>query len=393
MSGPVVRAPTILQLAPRLNAGGVERGVIEIVEAISIAGGRAMVASEGGRLEPALLAAGGELVRMPAASKNPLILRANAKRLVNLIERENIKLLHARSRAPAWSAYWAARRTKTPFITTYHGVYNENLPLKRKYNAIMTKGDLVIAVSNYIADLIQKRHHTSPDKIVVIHRGADLQVFSEMMTSISRVSMLARHWGVFEEERPILLFPGRLTRWKGHTLLLEALAQVRSRRGDDALLAILVGGEEKGGRFRSELEKTIAAENLGAMVKMVGHCDDMPAAYRLSSIVASASLEPEPFGRTTVEAMAMGAPVIAPAHGGALETVADGETGWLFGPGEAESLAMAIEHALDVGAAARKAIGAAGVARVREYFSVAKMQAATIEVYQQVLAEHEHRQR
>lgn len=380
-----IEGPIIVQVTPKLNSGGVERGTIEIAEAIKLAGGHPVVISEGGRMQGQLADVGAELITMPVASKNPLTMRLNAKRMYRLIEERGAHLIHARSRAPAWSALWAAKKAKIPFVTTYHGTYDEGLPLKRAYNSVMARGDMVIAISNHIADLIEQRHGTDPARIVTIPRGADLRVFSEAATGLPRVSALAADWGVFHEPRPIIVFPGRLTRWKGQTLFLEALAEVVKTRGRQAFLALIVGGDEGDGAFRAELEEMVTDLRLSENVKLVGHCDDMPAAYRMASFVVTASLEPEAFGRAPVEAMAMGAPVIAPAHGGELETVEDGVTGWLFGPGEHESLAMAIDHVLGLSTEQRRQFGAAGVARVRQHFSVVRMQADTIGVYQQLL--------
>ena len=380
--------PTIVQVTPKLNSGGVERGTLEIAEAIGLAGGNAIVVSEGGRMASQLEGLGAKLIEMPVASKNPLTMRLNAKRLYRLITDRGVDLIHARSRAPAWSALWAAKKAGVPFVTTYHGAYDESLPLKRLYNSVMARGDIVIAISEHIKRLIQERHGTPEERIVTIPRGADLRLFSEESTPIANVSALAADWGVLHEPRPILMFPGRLTRWKGQTLFLEALADVKAKRGSEAFLALIVGGDhddKSGAGFRAELEQIIEDRALGDVVRMVGHCDDMAAAYRLASVAVTASLEPEAFGRAPVEAMAMGAPVIAPAHGGALETLEDGVTGWLFGPGEAESLAMAIEHVLDLGPDGRREVGAAGVKRARAQFSVTRMQASTIEVYQRLL--------
>lgn len=385
---PQSEGPTIVQVTPRLEAGGVERGTIEIAEAIALAGGRAIVVSEGGRLEPALEAVGGELVRMPVASKNPLTIRLNGKRLLRLIRERGVDLIHARSRAPAWSAYWAARAAKIPFVTTYHGVYDEKLPMKRFYNSVMARGDLVIAISDHVASLVRDRHGVAHERLVTIPRGADLRAFSEEAATMDRVAALAAEWGVFHEARPILVFPGRLTRWKGQTLFLEAMARVKRARGSNDCVALLVGGAAatpKGRAYRAELDRMVGDLGLEEMVRLVGHCDDMPAAYRLASAVVTASLEPEAFGRTIVEAMAMGAPVVAPAHGGALETVDDEKTGWLFEAGDAESLAMAIEHVLDIGPEGRQAAGAAGVKRARSLYSTTRMQASTITAYQRLL--------
>ncbi len=375
----------MLQVVPRLNSGGVERGAIEIAEAVVAAGGRALVASEGGRLEDALRAVGGELARLPAASKNPLEIWRNAGRLAALIARHRVDLIHARSRAPAWSALWAARRAGAPFVTTYHGVYSENFPLKRRYNAVMAAGDRVIAISEHVAARIRSRHGVAPERIAVIPRGADTRIFARDAAGPARTAALRAAWGLTDETRPLVLMPGRLTRWKGQTVFLDALARLRDRGGPEAL-GLLVGADEGDGRFRAELEAQIARLGLAQRARLVGGCDDMPAAYALGRLAVSASTEPEAFGRVAVEAQAMGVPVIASAHGGALETVAPGETGWLTPPGDASALAEALSAALSTPETRLRAMGAAAEARARAQFSVAAMQSATLAVYRALLS-------
>ena len=379
------RPLTILQLTPELNAGGVERGTLEIAQAVVAAGGRALVASAGGRLAARLRVHGAQSVILPLATKNPAQMLLNAARLTRLIRREGVDIVHARSRAPAWSGHLAARRTGVRFITTYHGTYSENFPGKKQYNAVMAKGDPVIAISEFIAAHVAARHGVPPERIEVIPRGADLAVFNEAKTSAARVGALAEAWGLADDLRPVFMLPGRLTRWKGQTLFLDALALLKARLGAEAFQGVLVGGEAAEGpmgKFERELRGRIAALGLQDVARLVGHCDDMPAAYRLAGYAVSASLEPEAFGRVAVEAQAMGAPVIAAAHGGAMETVVDGETGWRFEPGSAEALAAAMEHALGVSKERRRAMAEAGVALVRARFSVAAMQAATLAVYE-----------
>ncbi|MCI4665666.1 MAG: glycosyltransferase family 4 protein [Neomegalonema sp.] len=373
---------TVLQVLPRLESGGVERGAIEIAQAVAAAGGRALIASAGGRMSRRVEAVGGEAIQLPLSSKNPFNIYANAGHLARLIEKERVDVVHARSRAPAWSAKWAAQRTGRPFVTTYHGVYNENFPLKRRYNSVMASGDAVIAISDFVAKLIVERHHVAPETITTIPRGADLSAFSDDRVSDARVIALARAWGVVDDPRPVLLLPGRLTRWKGQTLFVEALGILRSRLGTDKFLAIIVGGEDKKGRFLAELNTQIAQLGLHDAVRMVGHCDDMPAAFKLASVAVSASLEPEAFGRVAVEAQAMGAPVVAAAHGGAMETVIDQRTGRHFEPGSASSLASALEEMLLLSTPARAQMRAAAIENVRRHFSIESMQAATLAIYE-----------
>lgn len=376
------RPLTILQVVPRLDVGGVERGTLEIAEAIAGAGGRPLVATAGGQLEFRVTRAGGEIFPMNVDSKNPATMWQNAGLLRRLIDEQGVDIVHARSRAPAWSAYWATRRTGTPFVTTYHGAYNEEFRLKRAYNSVMARGRPVIAISDYIRRLILERHRVAEEDIVTIPRGADISVFSEETVGHERAIKLAEQWGLVEDPRAVVLMPGRLTRWKGGESLIDAAARLKAMRGPD--FAVLLVGGDSGGGFRSVLQKRIDATGTGDVVQLTGECQDMAAAYKLSSVVISASIEPEAFGRVVIEAQAMSRPVIATAHGGARETVAHGESGWLYPPGDAEVLAATIHQALNMDPSARAHMGLAGRARIHASYTTAAMQRATLDLYERV---------
>ncbi|PZR35735.1 glycosyltransferase family 4 protein [Caulobacter segnis] len=376
---------TLLQVTPELETGGAEQTTIDVAHAVVAQGGKALVATRGGRMAARLTADGGRLAHMPAQSKNPLVMLGNAARLIDLIRREKVSLVHARSRAPAFSALWAAHATKTPFVATYHGVYNAKSNLKRWYNAVMTKGDLVIANSEYTRQHVIQEHGIPPEKVVAIPRGVDLSRFEPGMVGCERVKALADAWGVAADERRLkVLLAGRLTRWKGQGLLIEAMALLKAR-GDDQILLLLAGDDQGRKGYRAELLAAIEAAALGDRVKLVGHCDDMPAAYILADLAIAPSLEPEAFGRTAVEPQVMGRPVMAADHGATRETVVPGETGWLVKPGDAEAWAKALQDACEAGAARRQAMGQAARARARRLYSVDAMCEATLEVYARVL--------
>lgn len=373
---------TVLQVVPRLDSGGVERGTLEITEAITAEGGRALIATAGGQLAFRIARAGGEIIPMRVDAKNPATLWQNALLMRRLIREEAVDIVHARSRAPAWSAYWATRRSSTGFVTTYHGSYSEDFPLKRFYNSVMARGRPVIAVSDYIRNLIIQRHHVPEQFIRTIPRGADLAIFSEEAVGNERTIKLAEQWGLVEDPRAIVLMPGRLTRWKGAESMIDAAARLKAMRGPD--FAVLLVGDDGGSGFAEILKKRIQTAGAGDVVMMTGDCQDMAAAYKLSSVVVSASIEPEAFGRVVVEAQAMGRPVIATAHGGARETVAHGESGWLYPPNDDEILAATINQALNMGPSARAHMGLAGRARIHSRYSTAAMQRATLDVYEEV---------
>jgi len=381
----------VLQVVPELDAGGAERTTVEIARAIVEAGGRAIVASRGGRLEGELKAAGGELVRMPAHSKNPLVMWSNRGRLIDVVRSEGVDIVHARSRAPAWSALAAARATGARYVATYHGVYAAKTPWKRAYNGVMARGDVVIANSDYTRDHVRLEHGTDPARIVAIPRGADLARFDPERVSPDRVAAVRASWGLSPGDRPFLvLLPGRLTAWKGQSVLVEA-ARILVERGaasgvGDDLSIILAGDAQGRTDYETDLRTRIAEAGLDGMAKTPGHCDDMPAAYAAADVVVSASTRPEAFGRVAVEAQAMGRPVIASDHGGSRETVEAGVAGFLTPPGDALALADAIETLAKAGPGARAAMGAAGRARVEARYSTAAMCAATLDVYRDLLA-------
>jgi glycosyltransferase involved in cell wall biosynthesis len=376
---------TLLQVTPELETGGAEQTTIDVAHAVVAQGGKALVATRGGRMAARLEADGGRLAQMPAQSKNPLVMLGNAARLIDLIRREKVSLVHARSRAPAFSALWAAHATQVPFVATYHGVYNAKSGLKRWYNAVMTKGAMVIANSEYTREHVIREHGVSADKVVAIPRGVDLSRFEPGVVSADRIETLRKAWGVAPDERRLkVLLAGRLTRWKGQGLLVQAIALLKAR-GEDKVLLLLAGDDQGRKGYRAELEAAIAQAGLEDAVKLVGHCDDMPAAYILADLAIAPSLEPEAFGRTAVEPQVMGRPVIAADHGAARETVMPGETGWLVAPGDAEAWAAALIEAANIGASGRQSMGQAARLRARRLYSVDAMCEATLKVYARVL--------
>lgn len=373
--------PIVLQVLPALGPGGAERGCVDVATALVKAGGAALVASAGGPLGRELARAGAHHFTLPLDSKNPFVMWANIARLVSLIEHYDVDIVHARSRAPAWSALAACRRTGRPFLTTFHGTYNERGSLKRLYNSVMAKGDLVIAISEHIAKLILERYKIDPARIRLIPRGIDFEIFDPVRVTPPRLIQLAQAWRL-EDGMPVVLLPGRLTRWKGQGVLIEALA----RLGRTDIRCVLVGSDQGRRGYRRELEARIAALKLGAVVRMPDHCNDMPAAYMLSDVVVSASTDPEAFGRVMVEAQAMGRPVIATDRGGACETVLPGETGWLTRPGDPDALAAALDQALALDAEARVRMAERAIAHARAHFSKEAMCARTFTVYGELCA-------
>lgn len=373
---------TVLQLVPRLDVGGAERVAVEIAEALTRVGHRALIACEEGTLIQAALRAGAQILPVPLDTKSPLQIRRNAGRLRRLIEQYQVDIVHAHSRGPAWSGFWATRQGQARFVTTYHGVYKENAPFKRRYNEIMTKGDRVIAVSRFIAELIAARYPHAAAKLRVIPGGVDPARFDPASVLGDRAARLAQSWRL-PLGRPTIMLPGRLTSWKGQNLLISALA---ASRHTDAV-AVLVGADQ--GRRRYVQNLIAHAQRLGVAerLRLVGNVEDMPAAMMLADVVVNASTDPEAFGRTIVEAQAMARIVIAANHGGACETIVDGQTGLLFPPGDAGALAAAIDQVLDQDPEYRIAWGRHARAMVSQHYAIAAMQAAVLNVYAELLSE------
>jgi glycosyltransferase involved in cell wall biosynthesis len=384
--------PTILQIIPNLDAGGAELAVIEIAHAIVRSGGRALVLAEpGGRLAARVAAAGGEVAAFPAATKNPVKIVANAFALAKIITEQRVDLAHARSRAPAWSALVAARRTGVAFVTTYHGAYGETNAFKRIYNSVMVRGDVVIANSRYTAGLIAERYHTPPGRVTVIHRGVDAATFDPALVAADRVSVLRARWGVAPQDR-IILLAARLADWKGHTTLIDALARLATDGQQGPAVAVLAGDAQGRETYRQSLLRQIKGLGIADRVRLVGHVDDIAAAYSTAHVTVVASTAPEAFGRSAIEAAAMGCPVIATNIGALPETVRaepavprEATTGWLVPPGDAPALAARLAEALQLTPAARAAMAMRARRHVLANFTAEAMQRSTLRVYDRLL--------
>jgi glycosyltransferase involved in cell wall biosynthesis len=373
------RPPAVLQVIPRLVSGGAERGTVELAEALAAAGWTAYVASAGGPLEQSIARAGGTHVTLPLASKNPLVMRRNATALACEIRRLGIDIVHARSRAPAWSASAAARATGCHFVTTFHNAYGLGSRLKHRYNSVMARGERVIAISDFVAEHAARVYGIEAERLRTIPRGVDLAIFDPRQVTGVRMAELTRRWRV-PDGMPVVMLPGRLTRWKGGLDFVAAIAALGRRD----VFCLMVGAEQRPG-FRGELEAAIAHHRLDGLFRIVEDCPDMPAAYMLADVVVSASTDPEGFGRVIVEAQAMGRPVVATNHGGARETIVPGVTGWLAPPRDPAALAAAIGAALSLAPADRALLACRAIAHVAAHFTRDEMCAKTIAVYEELL--------
>ena len=372
--------PVILQVIPELGPGGAEQGCIDIAAEIVNAGAQAIVISNGGSRVHELARMGAVHINMPVHSKNPLIMWKNVAALKKIIARYNVNIVHARSRAPAWSAYYACKNTNTHFMTTCHAPYNISGQAKKTYNGAIAKGERVIAISHFVESYLKEHYRLDERTIRVISRGIPIEKFHPTAVTPHRMIGLAKDWRIPDGANVIML-PGRLTRWKGHHVLIEAM--VRLQRPD--LFCVIIGSDQGRKAYRQELEETIAEKGLGGQIRMVDHCNDMPAAYMLATVVVCPSTDPEGFGRVPVEAQAMGRPIVASNHGGATETILHGQTGWLTTPGDAQSMATAIQEALSLTPTQRSMLATRAMNHVAENFTKAQMADKTMNVYAELL--------
>ena len=374
---------TAVQMLPDLESGGVERGTLELSRHLVKKGHRSIVISAGGRMVPELEKSGGEHVKWPVGAKNPVCL-PYIFLLRNFLAREKVDILHLRSRVPAWAGVLAMKtlpeRRRPGLVTTFHGFYSS-----RKFSAVMTKGDKVIAISRTIADHIKKEYRVPDHRVELIHRGFDEESFDPGRVSAQRIKKIKEDWGLQNSRAPVIMLPGRLTRWKGQDVFIKSLALLKKKEKNLEWRAICAGDKNKNSGCASILQKMINENGISNRVRLAGHCSDMPAAFMASDIVVSASsTEPEAFGRIAVEAQAMGRPVIASAHGGSLETVKDRKTGWLVPPMDTESLAAALSEALS-NRDLREKYGENGRKRVKQRFRTERMCELTLKVYRRVL--------
>ncbi len=356
----------IVQVIPALNAGGAERTVVDITRAVVEAGGEALTLTSGGILEEELHAAGGQIAHLPAASKNPFTMWRNVDRIACLAHDFGAQLIHARSRAPAWSVRAACSKLGIPFVTTYHGTYRAQNPLKRRYNAIMAKGDAVIANSHFIARHIIDEHGTDEARITVIPRGCDPGFFEVPEKTV-------------DADLPLIVLPARFTRLKGHVLAMEAVAILNAK---GVRVKLVLAGDTRGrDAYVLQLQDQITNAGLDDVISFAGHVSDMAGLYASANIVLCASIQPESFGRVSVEGQASARLCIAPAHGGSRETIMDGKTGFHFVPNEANDLANVLHKALTLSPTQADKITSNAREHARSLFSREAMCAKTLGVY------------
>ncbi|MCK5826114.1 MAG: glycosyltransferase family 4 protein [Desulfuromusa sp.] len=368
----------ILQITAALEQGGVERGTVEMAAFIVSQGGQSFVASQGGRMVKDLEEGGTRHFLLPLASRNPMTILYSAWQLRKIISREKIDLLHARSRAPAWAAFFAGKLTGVKMVTTFHGTHRIQNRVKKWYNSVMVRGVRVIAISEFIKNHILQNYSCSADLIDVAPRGFNPALFDPDLINIEQQQALKQQLHL-PSGVAVVSLPGRLTRWKGQLLFLEALAQIQ----DLPWQALLIGGSDKKNAYIKELKRVVQQFEIADRVTFAGAQENIVPYYAISDLVVSASTEPEAFGRVAVEAQAMAKPIIASAHGGSLETVRDGDTGWLFNSGDAIDLADKLRAALSGNIDLSK-VGAVGRQWVTENYTIDKMCQKEWDAYQKV---------
>lgn len=378
------QTPVILQILPSLESGGVERGTIDIAKALKKSGFEPLVASKGGTLVYQLKEEGITHITLPVHSKNPFTIYKNIARIIKLITQYKIDVIHVRSRAPMWSAYFACKKTNTKLVATVHGTYSLRGFLKKKYNAIMLKADKIIVVSNFIKEYLAKNYRFEGErfperKITVIQRGVDLSYFDSKKISKNHVIEASKKWNL-PEDKKIIVMPARFTSWKGHEFFLEALKKVK---GD--FFCMMVGSDHGHSAYKEGLEQKIVDAGLASKVKLFGLCKDMAVLYSISRLVVCPSIRPEAFGRIAIEAQAASRIIIATNIGGSLETIINTKTGFLVEVGDVEKFAKLIDFVLEMPQNQYDVIATTARKHMEENFSNEKMCQNTIQIYKTLL--------
>ena len=378
----IITRPVIVQIVPALNRGGVERGTVEIAKAIIDRGYKAVVISNGGLLESQLTRMGVTVHRLPVHSKNPLKWPFIRSKLSDILRAEGADIVHVRSRAPAWIALPVAARLSMATVSTIHSKFAPKNAFKHLYNRKMLKADRVIAISEYVRSIVARHYaqHKSADDVAVIHRGVDTVVFDPASVNQQRIIREAERLNL-PEDGSVVMLPARPTSWKGHEVLIRAVAALR--RPDVTLL--LLGAGDGSPRFVAGLEQLARKTGLDGRLRIATGSNDMPAAFMLADVIAMPSVVPEPFGRVAVEAGAMGRPIVAFNHGGAVESVLDGKTGWLAEPNDVDDLTNALASALDLSQTQRARLAKRARAHITKFFSKEKMCQKTMEIYDNLL--------
>jgi glycosyltransferase involved in cell wall biosynthesis len=377
----------VLQVIPKLGYGGAETGCYDIAHYLPENNCESFIVTSGGELLKFVDKKKVKVIKLPVNSKNPLLILFNSLALIWIILYNNISIVHARSRAPAWSCYLATILTGRKFVTTFHGTYNFKSNLKKIYNSVMVKSDLIIAGSNFIFSHIKENYSKYFDvnkRLLVIFRGINVDYFDPTTKLEADEKKLLKKWEI-EKDRKIILLPGRLTSWKGQELFIEAINLVNIELGYEAFYAVILGSDQGRDLYKKKLIRLTEQYRMNNQVRFIDHCNDMALAYKISDIVVSASIEPEAFGRVAVEAQSMEKPIVASNIGGSNETIIDEKTGFLFETENAKSLSQKILKLLYLDETNLKLIGIEGRKNVIKKFNVEKMCFSTYSEYKRII--------
>ena len=377
----------VLQVIPKLGYGGAETGCYDIAHYLPENGCESFIVTSGGELTKFVDKKKVKLIKLPVHSKNPLLILINTILLIGIILFFKISIVHARSRAPAWSCLFATKLTNRKFVTTFHGTYNFSGNLKKFYNSVMVRSDLIIAGSNFIFSHIKENYSEflkSQKKFLVIFRGINVDYFDSSTKLENDEKNLLQKWNI-NDEKKIILMPGRLTSWKGQELFIEAINLVKIELGYEAFHAVILGNDQGRDLYKKKLIRLTEQYHLTNQIKFIDHCDDMALAYKVSDIIVSASIEPEAFGRVAVEAQSMEKLIIASNIGGSNETIIDEKTGFLFKSGDAESLSKKIIHGLTMDETSINLMGKERRNNIIKKFNVEKMCFSTYSEYKRLL--------
>ena len=377
----------VLQVIPKLGYGGAETGCYDIAHYLPENGCKSFIVTSGGELLKFVDKNKVKVFKLPVQSKNPILILINAIILTFIILFNNISIVHARSRAPAWSCLIASKITSRKFVTTFHGTYNFKSNLKKLYNSVMVRSDLIIAGSNFIFSHIKENYSNylnQKKKLLVIFRGINVDYFDPTTKLETEEKKLLKQWEI-EKDKKIILLPGRLTTWKGQEVFIEAINLVNIELGYEAFYAVILGSDQGRDLYKKKLIRLSEQYRLTKQLRFIDHCKDMALAYKVSDIIVSASIEPEAFGRVSVEAQSMEKPIIASNIGGSNETVVDEKTGYLFKAGDAKSLSQKILKTLTIDKTQLKLIGIEGRKNIVQKFNVEKMCFSTYSEYKRLI--------
>jgi len=377
----------VLQVIPQLGYGGAETGCFDLAHYLAENDCSSYIVASGGELLKFINKKKVKLIKLPVQSKNPILILFNAIALIFIILYHNISIVHVRSRAPAWSCLLATKITRRKFVSTFHGTYNFNNSIKKFYNSIMVRADLIIAGSNFIFSHINNNYSKYlgfKKKFLVIFRGINVDYFDPSTTLESEESLLLEEWGL-NRDKKIILMPGRLTRWKGQEVFIEAINLINKEIGHKSFYAVILGGDQGRNIYTKKIKRLAEQYRLTRQIKFIEHCKNMPLAYKISDLIVSPSIEPEAFGRVSVEAQSMQKPIIASDIGGSNETIVNNKTGFLFEAGNADSLSKTILTVLNLDESTLKTMGIEGRKNIIKKFNVEKMCFSTYSEYKKLL--------